>query len=594
MRSNRKFTLRAVAIGLFFAALTTVMNAYLGINFGMGFGFGVVTIIVSYAILHKMLGESSRGELGVAYIISTSTLVAHWILGLAIFLAERYQDVSFPSWLYPPNTGPSLGFGVWLKPILTLFSLELMATMLGLVISVLLSSEFISSEKMVFPNYAVSASLIDACIKGGGEARLVGISALAGLVITVSQYALSAFGINLVNINLTPYLPKGAVFAITLSLGFAAVGYIISAQVSLSLLLSGLLTYLILAPYLVSHGIVEYSESIQEFYNNMIFGFSISPAIGMLILGGFGLSFLLFLRGKVIRRKGDEKEEEKGDGSLGYAHLYKTLWRRILRNKKIASIFFTLLSALLVAAYVLNPFYPLPRWFSVAFAAYASFVASFIEIVILTKMTGETGMSMGTTGIILYDMPVFTMGYRGYTGYMVAPYFRPNPWTAPSVTGLVKYKDSLDVSVKDIVKAKLIGWIPTFAISALVTIALWRYLGFGNEQMPAAGLLQSSIYVRMLATGDVRGTVDPSLFVAGGIIGAVLEVATPLSMTGLAMGMILPPNYIVPIALGGFARLITDRKLGKKWYKERGMLIATGILTSSILSQVIMTILMTL
>ena len=594
MRSNRKFTLRAVAIGLFFAALTTVMNAYLGINFGMGFGFGVVTIIVSYAILHKMLGGSSRGELGVAYIISTSTLVAHWILGLAIFLAERYQDVSFPSWLYPPNTDPSLGFGVWLRPILTLFSLELMATTLGLVISVLLSSEFISSEKMVFPNYAVSASLIDACIKGGGEARLVGISALAGLVITVSQYALSAFGINLVNINLTPYLPKGAVFAITLSLGFAAVGYIISAQVSLSLLLSGLLTYLILAPYLVSHGIVEYSESIQEFYNNMIFGFSISPAIGMLILGGFGLSFLFFLRGKVIRRKGDEKEEEKGDGSLGYAHLYKTLWRRILRNKKIASIFFTLLSALLVAAYVLNPFYPLPRWFSVAFAAYASFVASFIEIVILTKMTGETGMSMGTTGIILYDMPVFTMGYRGYTGYMVAPYFRPNPWTAPSVTGLVKYKDSLDVSVKDIVKAKLIGWLPTFAISALVTIALWRYLGFGNEQMPAAGLLQSSIYVRMLATGDVRGTVDPSLFVAGGIIGAVLEVATPLSMTGLAMGMILPPNYIVPIALGGFARLITDRKLGKKWYKERGMLIATGILTSSILSQVIMTILMTL
>ncbi|RLG45967.1 MAG: hypothetical protein DRN90_07315, partial [Thermoproteota archaeon] len=241
MRSNRKFTLRAVAIGLFFAALTTVMNAYLGINFGMGFGFGVVTIIVSYAILHKMLGGSSRGELGVAYIISTSTLVAHWILGLAIFLAERYQDVSFPSWLYPPNTDPSLGFGVWLRPILTLFSLELMATTLGLVISVLLSSEFISSEKMVFPNYAVSASLIDACIKGGGEARLVGISALAGLVITVSQYALSALGINLVNINLTPYLPKGAVFAITLSLGFAAVGYIISAQVSLSLLLSGLL-----------------------------------------------------------------------------------------------------------------------------------------------------------------------------------------------------------------------------------------------------------------------------------------------------------------------------------------------------------------
>lgn len=590
LKEKRKFTFRAVAIGLFFAALTTVLNAYVGINFGMGFGFGVVTIIVSYAILHKILGGSSRGELGVAYIISTSTLVAHWILGLAIFLSERFSDVSFPSWLYPPNTDPSLGFRIWLKPILILFSLELVATALGLIFSVLLSEEFVKSEKMVFPNYAASASLIDACIRGGGEARLVGISALIGLIITISQYALSALGINLVNINLTPYLPKGAVFAITLSLGFAAVGYIISAQVSLSLMLSGLLTYLVLAPYLVSHNIVEYSESIQEFYNNMIFGFSISPAIGMLILGGFGLSLLLFLKGKI----GKEGEERKGNESLGYVHLYKTLWRKLLRRKKLAITSFSLLISLLVAAYALNPFYPLPRWFPVAFVAYSSFFASFVEIVILTKMAGETGMSMGTTGIILYDIPVFTTGYRGYTGYMVASYFRPNPWTAPSITGLVKYRESLDVSIKDIVKAKLIGWLPTFAISALVTIALWRYLGFGNEQMPAAGLLQSSIYVRMLATGNVRGTVDPTMFVAGGVIGALLEVATPLSMTGLAMGMILPPNYIIPIALGGFARLITDKKLGKKWYKERGMLIATGLLASSIITQVIMTILMTL
>lgn len=586
--SSRKFTLRAIMIGLFFAALSSILNAYIGINFGMGFGFGVVTIIVSYAILHKLLGGSSRGELGVAYIISTSLLTAHWILGLAIFLAERFPDVSFPSWLYPPNTDPQLGFRVWLRPILIIFSLEIIATILGVVFSILLSNEFVKSEKMVFPGYAVSASLIDACMKGGGEAKLVGISAIAGLAITLTQYILKGLGINLVDINLTPYLPKGAVFAITLSLGFAAVGYIISAQVSLSLLLSGLLTYLVLAPYLVSRNVVEYSESIQEFYNNMIFGFSISPAIGMLILGGFGLSFLFFLKGRIGKR--EEKEEE----SLGYARLYKVLWKELFRRKRLTFLFFSVLASLLVAAYFLNPFYPLPRCFSVAFALYSSFLASFIEIVVLTKMRGETGMSMGTTGIILYDLPVFTIGYRGYTGYMVASYFRPNPWTAPSITGLVKYRKSFDMSVKDIVKAKLMGWIPTFVISAMVTIALWRYLGFGNEQMPAAGLLQSSIYVRMLATGDVRGTVDPGLFVAGGIVGALLEVATPLSMTGLAMGMILPPNYIVPIALGGIARLITDRKLGRKWYKERGMLIATGVLTSSILTQVIMTILMTL
>ena len=327
------------------------------------------------------------------------------------------------------------------------------------------------------------------------------------------------------------------------------------------MLLSALVTYLILGPYLVSIGRVEYSQNPQELYNNMLFSFSISPAMGMLILGGFCLSALALVSKRILRKEG----EEGGGEELGYLSLYKALWGRIIGSRRLALLVLGPVILLIAASYMLNPFHPLPRWFSLIFAIYSCFLASFLEVVILTKMAGETGMSMGVTGIVLYDLPAFLAGYRSYTGYIAAGYFRPSPWAAPSMTGLLRYRKEVGLGPWDIVKAKLMAWIPTFIIGAATTIALWRLVGFGNERMPAAGLLQGSIYVRMLATGSMRGTVDPSLFLAGGIIGAALEVLTPLSMTGLAMGMILPPGYAVPIAIGGVVRLLTDRRMGKDY-----------------------------
>jgi uncharacterized oligopeptide transporter (OPT) family protein len=62
-------------------------------------------------------------------------------------------------------------------------------------------------------------------------------------------------------------------------------------------------------------------------------------------------------------------------------------------------------------------------------------------------------------------------------------------------------------------------------------------------------------------------------------------------MMGLAMGMFLPPHYILPFGVGGLIRYYTERKFGKEFYKEKGRLVVTGLMASSLLVQVIMTIL---
>jgi uncharacterized oligopeptide transporter (OPT) family protein len=55
--------------------------------------------------------------------------------------------------------------------------------------------------------------------------------------------------------------------------------------------------------------------------------------------------------------------------------------------------------------------------------------------------------------------------------------------------------------------------------------------------------------------------------------------------------MLLPPHYIVPFGVGGIVRWYTDRRFGKEFFEEKGRLIVTGLMASSLIVQVIMTIL---
>lgn len=586
---------RTVILGALLALIFSAINGYLSINLGMNFGYGAFAIIIAYSLFHRLGGGSCRRELAYVLISSISTLGIYNSLGFLLYMIQTEEGVSFPLWMAPDRSAVmagSLAPHYWLAPLAFLVLSTALTTTLGMVFATILKGEFIRSRRMIWPSAAANSSLVDACMEGGATARLVGVAALVGFAVTFLQHLPSFWGYDLTMVDLSGLLPRGAILAISLSVAFAAVGYMINVNTSLSLMASGLVTYLVISPYLVSTGALEYTGDVMELYNELLFSFSIGPALGILLLGGVTLSLFVLLRSRLSK---EPAQAESDEVELGYLRLYGILMRGLFSNRAHLLIVGSIGAILFALAWVLNPLSPFPPLYSLLFVLYSFFIASFVEMVLITKMSGETGMGMGIMSIFLYDIPLFGLGYREYTGFWAYPFFRPSPWAANGSLPYMKYADQLDVSWRDIVKAKVIGWVPSILFSALFTIVLWRYVGFGTPMMPAVSLIQSKMYLKLLTSGSFMGNgagggLNPWTFVGGGVLGALLEVFTPVSMMGLAMGMFLPPHYIIPFGVGGLIRYYTDRRFGEDFFNETGRLVVTGLMASSLLVQVAMTI----
>jgi uncharacterized oligopeptide transporter (OPT) family protein len=586
--------LRTIILGALLALLFSAINGYLSLNLGMSFGYGAFAIIIAYSLFHRLGGGSCRRELAYVLISSISTLGIYNSLGFLLYMIQTEEGVSFPLWMAPDRSAVmtgSLAPHYWVAPLAFLVLSTALTTTLGMVFASILKGEFIRSRKMIWPNAAANSSLVDACMEGGATARLVGVAALVGFALTFLQHLPSFWGYDLTMVDLSGLLPRGAILTISLSVAFAAVGYMINVNTALSLMASGLVTYLVISPYLVSTRALEYTGDVMGLYNDLLFSFSIGPALGILLLGGVILSILVLLKSRLTK---EPAEDESDDVELGYLRLYGILMRGLLSNRAHLLVVGSIGALLFALSWVLNPLTPFPPLYSLLFVLYSFFLASFVEMVLITKMSGETGMGMGIMAIFLYDIPLFGLGYREYTGFWAYPFFRSSPWAANGSLPYLKYADQLDVSWRDIVKAKVIGWAPSILFSALFTIVLWRYVGFGTPMMPAVSLIQSKMYLKLLTSGSFMGNggggLNPWTFVGGGVLGALLEVFTPVSMMGLAMGMFLPPHYIVPFGVGGLIRYYTDRRFGEDFYNETGRLVVTGLMASSLLVQVAMTI----
>ena len=589
---NRNLTqpikLRAVFLGAVMSVIFSAINGYLSINLGWSFSYGAVAVILGYSLFHRLQGGSCRREISFLLITSVSQMGVYQTLGLILYMLETEPLATYPAWLVPSGeviAAKDLSLSHWLAPIGFLTIALTISLMAGFIFYTVLRDELNDNPKMIWPTQSANTKLVDACMEGGGSARLVAISGVVGLSITFLQQLLAMWGIDLTAINLSGFLPPGSVFVINLSIGFAAIGYLITPNTSLSVLGSGLFSYLVVTPLLVRRGMLEASGDVMTLYNDYLMNYSMGPAIGILLLGGILLSMVTLVRSRFTKIKETDVNEK------GYIELYKALIKGIIGNRVYLFLTSVIFLTLAVLSYILNPFAPLNPLFSVVFAVYCFFIAGFMEMVFISRMQGETGIGMGTASMMLYDAPIFAAGYRGFTGYFIYPYLRPNPWLGSGSLPYHKYRNETRVSWRDIVAAKIIGWVPTFIFSIFLTLILWKYVGFGTEMMPAAGLIQSKAYITMLATGNISTVMNPWTFIAGGLLGSLLEVFTPISMMGVGMGLLLPPHYVISFGIGGFVRLYTSRLYGKEFYNEKGRLIVTGLMASGLIVQVIMSIL---
>ncbi|KPV64744.1 MAG: OPT oligopeptide transporter protein [Candidatus Bathyarchaeota archaeon BA1] len=587
------FTVRAVLLGCVLAAVFTLVNSYLSLNFGMGVGFGVVTIFLSYVLFHKLLGNSSKREIALTWIMSGTGLSVAWTIGFLIFVQENVVHSNLPVWLAPSIEAiqdKTLSFSAWMTPILVIFFLGATSGLLGLIVSYCTCQLFIQNRRMVFPHFTASAVVIDSCFKREGHIRFLAYSLIAGFAITFVQYLLKVINVETTLIDLSSHLPRGFLFGIALNVAFIAIGYFISAPVALSILVSSLAVYLIAAPILINQGFVTYSPNSMQQYMNLLYQYTISPGLGVMILGGIVLSVTKMLSARLKPRAPESPNALEAKGSkLGYGELFQFFIRSLTTNRRLFLCFMVVAASTLTFAYHFNFLYPFPPVISVAFTLFFLLAAGFVNFVIITKMAGEAGMTTDVQSILLFMAPLFATGYRGYTGYLIQP-GSPSPWVGNSVVGYAKISNGLDLDLKGVVKAVLISWLPSFIASVTFVLVMWKVAGFLTPTMPCIAFVQALPIFRMFAEGTIAGVIDPTTFLAGGALGAVLEAFTPASIMGMALGMLLPPFYGVPFGIGGILRLYSDHKYGAVFFKEKGVLIASGLIAGGILTQVLMSI----
>ena len=253
---------RAAALGAVLAVVFSAINGYLSINLGWSFGYGAVAVILGYSLFHRLGGGSCRRELSFLLIASVSQMGIYQTLAFVLYMLETEPTVTFPGWLAPPKEvvlAKDLSLVHWVKPMGFLIFAMAVSMFAGVIFYSVLRDALNRSPKMVWPSQSANTKLVDACMEGGGSARLVTIAALIGFAVTFLQHILKIWGLDLTMIDLSGFLPRGAVLVVSLSLAFASIGYLINVHTSLSLLAAGLVSYLVVSPLLVQRGLMEYN-----------------------------------------------------------------------------------------------------------------------------------------------------------------------------------------------------------------------------------------------------------------------------------------------------------------------------------------------
>lgn len=605
---GRNLTARGIALAIILNIVYTTINAYLGMNFGFGLGFGIITVLTAYTLFQVMRGNSSRQEITTTMIASTG-FVVYWVLSVSIYV-QAYTPYTLPWWLAPAQevllTGSAFDLQ-WIPPIIFHLGWVILATFLGFIVALAVVDYVQTRKQTKFPFYLASGVTIDTCMQTGQQSRFMFWALGIGILITAIQYwgdvLLQPFGLSIISFDLTPILPPGFALGFLWNISLMAVSFIIDSRISITMLFAGLITYLVISPILVAHGIVVPGATGMDMYFNLLFAYTVSPALGIMLLSGIVAFLVVRLRNR-IRPPKPEKEDEvtspdskeknppnldKSDpnesGNVGFGDYAKAFVFGLARNRRLGLAYLLITIIFVIIVVGLNVFSPFPSWIGVLISLLLLLPVALVDTFVMVKFVGEAGLGMGAQRLAFYEIPLAVVGLDGYVPFMA--YAAINPFTTTDTLGNLKIGTMTDTPRRSILIAQLLKIIPGAITSVIFVLAAWYLVGFPTETFPAVGVLQGYAIVSIFAVGGMGGSFDILSFLVAGCLIGVLSVFTPIAPLGVAIAMFLPPSYFIPFSIGGFLRLYTSRKYGKEWFSKRGQVIAVGFIAGAAITQVI-------
>ncbi|MFX1566565.1 MAG: OPT/YSL family transporter, partial [Promethearchaeota archaeon] len=558
--SMRTLTLRGMTLALVLNVVYTIINAYLGMNFGFGLGFGILTVLTAYTLFHIARGGSNRQEITTTMIASTG-FVVYYILTISMYV-QAYTAYTLPWWLVPPKDVLLYGSPFdpsWIPPIIFHLGFVWLSTLLGF-IAALAVADYVQSRKQTkFPFYTASGVTINTCMETGQQSRFMFRWLGIGIMATVIQYLVNVlvlpFGLTTLGWDFTPFLLPGFALGFMLNISLMAISYIIDPKVSITMLFAGIITYLVISPILVSLGIVTPAITGMDLYFNLLFEYMLAPALGVMLLSGVVVFVYTKLRKRPNSTNNNSELENLNDeqGNVGFGNYAKTYFLGLARNRRLGLAYLSIIVFFILILIGLNIFSPLPIWVSVVIALLLLLPIALIDTFVLVKFVGEAGIGMGVQRLAFYEIPLTVIGIRGYMAFLAYPAI--NPFTTTDTLGNLRIGAMTETPRRSILIAQLIKVFPGAIASIVFVLAAWYLVGFPTEVFPAVGVLQGFAIVSIFALNALAAGFNITAFLVAGILVGLMAIAFPISTLGVALAMFLPPSYFIPFSIGGFLRL---------------------------------------
>ena len=568
----REITPRSLVVGLLVALVIGASYPYVVLKFGFGPNISVVSAFFGFMALGLFSRNYNRWENNIVQTAGTTAgqiAFLCWLLAAFDILAAE----------------PGSGFDVHLTRMQTFVWLSA-SGLLGVLLAVPLRRHFIEDENLPFPDGIAAGETVIMLDSRGEQARksafvMFGALILSGLTFLATQLRWIVDSIPL-TVN---------AFSARVGLGFGVSllnigsGMIIGLRISSSMLIGGIIGWVIAPPWLLSQGLLADDARRVDVLLLIMW-----PAVGMLVAGG--LSALL-LRWRVLVRtfKGlSSSASMSGDLPLRWVWL----------GGLAASVFLIAVQAF---------FFATPVWHSVV-----AIVLSVPLGLVALRVLGETNWG-----------PISTMTnvIQAVFGAIAPGDLRAN-MVSSGITGAVAAES--EGLMQDFRAGQMIGSTPrmltymqliavpvgALALAFMYPLLRDTYGVIGDDAQLLSPTSQRWVGFAKLVTQELTGPAAANPAVAARIawmttslgIGALIGIALTLleqnekwrpsipSPTGMGIAMLIPVNAVTMIFAGAAADAIWARTSPGQ-HDRYSIPIASGLIAGEALVAVVIPLLVT-
>ncbi len=616
MIEYKAFTARAVVLALFFGLLWIFAQIIMGVAAGyMWTGEGAAAMmIISYALFAALRQKNVRLEeygviFGITEVICCASLgwaqyaFPSTVLALASPRYKAYGEY-LPSFLAPAAEdqlraamyGGAIRWGEWITPIIFYIAFGLVMFLFSMFVVMPVRKQVIEIERLPFPVATVSATVVR--MTAGREhperLRWLWLGLLIGFLVGILQEGFMltkmfpGFGGIPISHDFTPNLqdlfPGSALMIAGLTPDLIAWAYIIPLETQLTMVLFGILFYVVIATIQVRLGWVTYEPgggwydysyvvwlkgiSTIHLTEGTYFAAAIVPVL-------ISTAYLKRMFRSLISGPTDEEKEEE-------PLTYRTMWAIIV--------------VLFVAAVGLLMMLRMP-----AIMAVVMMIIQGITFHMYMRSIGAANWSIPIpTGIQRLMNMIFFQPWPG----MEKGFFEPMSQAGFS-TGLsdiltleagsgggvssmetFRFAFLTRMKPKDMLKAQLIGAFMSLTIGILLVLFLLGKFGGLSEQMKFM-----YGYVVTRAANQMRvnlGGFSFKIFVAGFILGAAIILARirfpwlPIDAYGIVLAGLLN-EYILLYMITLILKYFTLKIGGTRGYEGVAIPFVAGLATGGIL-----------